>query len=256
MTSVNNLWEKLGGLVANRKTRWATIFIWILLIGIFSLIWPQVNDQATTDNQLLPDDAMSVVANDIDNKEFSDDAGVPLLLVWHRGEGLEDTDYEDIQAFYEKLDESPLDNQSFIPPFQDAPVEALACSASEDGAALITPVLFDEEASTDELQASLDQLSTKVTDQSGAEILDSDLKDSQLPVRFSGAVGIPYDAVSLVSNADVTLFMYTVLLVIIFLFVLYGYPILAIVPFVAVGIAYGIISRLLGFFAEKGWIVV
>lgn len=256
MTSVKNLWEKWGGLVANRKTRWATIFIWILLIGIFSLIWPQVNDQATTDNQLLPDDAMSVVANDIDNREFSDDAGVPLLLVWHRGEGLEDTDYEDIQAFYEKLDESPLDNQSFIPPFQDAPVEALAGSASEDGAALITPVFFDEEASTDELQASLDQLSTKVTDQFGAELLDSDLKDSQLHVRFSGPVGIQTDAVSLFSNADITLLMSTVLLVFILLIVLYRSPILAIVPLVAVGIAYGIISPLLGFFAEKGWIVV
>ena len=256
MASVKSLWEKWGGLVANRKTRWATIFIWILLIGIFSLIWPQVNDQATTDNQLLPDDAMSVVANDIDNKEFSDDAGVPLLLVWHRDEGLEDTDYEDIQAFYEKLDESPLDNQSFIPPFQDAPVEALAGSASEDGAALITPVFFDEEASTDELQASLDQLSTKVTDQFGAELLDSDLKDSQLHVRFSGPVGIQTDAVSLFSNADITLLMSTVLLVFILLIVLYRSPILAIVPLVAVGIAYGIISPLLGFFAEKGWIVV
>src|SRR5699024_2312085 len=116
MTSVNNLWEKLGGLVANRKTRWATIFIWILLIGIFSLIWPQVNDKATTDNQRLTNYAMSVVEYNIDNKEFSDDAGVPLLLVWHRGEVLEDTDYEDNQAFYENLDESHLDNQSFIPP--------------------------------------------------------------------------------------------------------------------------------------------
>src|SRR5699024_1133303 len=129
-------WEKWGGLVANRKTRWATIFIWILLIGIFSLIWPQVNDQATTDNQLLPDDAMSVVANDIDNKEFSDDAGVPLLLVWHRDAGLEDTEYEDIRAFYEGVHDSPLDKQSCIPPLQDAPGEALAGSASEDGAAL------------------------------------------------------------------------------------------------------------------------
>src|SRR5699024_10131893 len=169
---------------------------------------------------------------------------------------LEDTDYEDIQAFYEKLDESPLDNQSFIPPFQDAPVEALAGSASEDGAALITPVFFDEEASTDELQASLDQLSTKVTDQFGAELLDSDLKDSQLHVRFSGPVGIQTDAVSLFSNADITLLMSTVLLVFILLIVLYRSPILAIVPLVAVGIAYVIISPLLGFFAEKGWIVV
>src|SRR5699024_11629488 len=249
MTSVKNIWEKWGALVANRTTRWATIFIWILLIGIFSYIWPQVNDQTTTDNQLLPDDAMSVVANDIDNKEFSDDAGVPLLLVWHRDQGLEDTDYEDIQVFYKKLDESPLDKQSFIPPFQDAPVEALAGSASEDGAALITPVFFDEDASTDELQASLDQLSAKVTDQFGAELLDSDLQDSQLHVRFSGPVGIQTDAVSLFSNADITLLMSTVLLVFILIIVLYLSSFLSMLPLVAFGIVYGIIITLLVFFA-------
>src|SRR5699024_1267912 len=69
-------------------------------------------------------------------------------------------------------------------------------------------------------------------------------------------VGIQTDAVSLFSNADITLLMSTVLLVFILLIVLYRSPILAIVPLVAVGIAYGIISPLLGFFAEKGWIVV
>src|SRR5699024_8781168 len=119
-----------------------------------------------------------------------------------------------------------------------------------------TPVFFDEDASTDELQASLDQLSTKVTDQFGAELLDSDLKDSQLHVRFSGPVGIQTDAVSLFSNADITLLMSTVLLVFILLILLYRSPILAIVPLVAVGIAYGIISPLLGFLADKEWIVV
>lgn len=253
---MKNLWKKWGGLVANRKTRWATVFIWILLIGIFSFIWPQVNDQETTDNQLLPEDAMSVVANEIDNEEFSDDAGVPLLLVWHRDHGLEDTDYEDIQAFYKELDDAPVSEQSFIPPFQDAPVEALEGSASEDGAALITPVFFDEAASTDELQEALDQLATKVTDQFDTDLLDSDIKDSNLHVRFSGPVGIQTDAVSLFSNADITLLIATVLLVFGLLIVLYRSPILAVVPLVAVGIAYGIISPLLGFFAAKDWIVV
>lgn len=256
MTSVKKSREKWGDLVANRKTRWATVFIWILFIGIFSFIWPQVNDQETTDNQLLPDDAMSVVANEMDNEEFSDDAGVPLLLVWHRSQGLKDTDFKDIQSFYKKIDASPVIEQIFVPPFQDAPVEALEGSASEDRAALITPVFFDESASTDELQTALDQLSTKVKDHFGSEILDSDIEDSHLHVRFSGPAGIQTDAVSLFSNADITLLLSTVLLVFILLIVLYRSPILAVVPLVAVGIAYGIISPLLGFFAEKGWIVV
>src|SRR5699024_6366937 len=241
---------------ANSKTRWATIFIWILLIGIFSYIWPQVNDRETTDNQLLPEDANSVVASDIVNEEFTNDAGSPLLLVWHRESGLEDDDFEAIQDLYQNLDDSPLDEQTFIPPFQDAPVQALAGSASEDGAALITPVFFDEDASTKALQAALDQLSDKVTDQFDANVLESNMSDDQLHLRFSGPVGIQTDAVSLFSNADVTLLITTVLLVFVLLILLYRSPILAIVPLIAVGIAYGIISPLLGLFADQGWIVV
>src|SRR5699024_175316 len=145
--------------------------------------------------------------------EFSDDAGVPLLLVWHRSQGLRDTDFKDIQSFYKKIDASPVTEQIFVPPFQDAPVEALEGSASEDRAALITPVFFDESASTDELQTALDQLSTKVKDHFGSEILDSDIDDIHLHVRFSGPAGIQTDAVSLFSNADITLLLSTVLLV-------------------------------------------
>src|SRR5699024_10918829 len=86
-----------GEVVAGSKTRWATIFIWILLIGILSYIWPQVNSQETTNKQLLPEDSNSVVATDIENKEFSDDAGKPLLPVWNRQAGLNTDDMEAIQ---------------------------------------------------------------------------------------------------------------------------------------------------------------
>lgn len=256
MKTVGNPLKQWGKLVAGSKTRWATLFIWILLIGVFSFIWPQVNDQETSDNQLLPEDAMSVEANKIANKEFSNDAGTPLLLVWHRDKGLEDADFEMIQSLYQALDDTPLDEQTFIPPFQDAPIEALAGSASEDGAALITPIFFDESASTDELQTALDQLGEIISNQIGSEILKDEIDDANLHVRFSGPIGIQTDAVSLFSNADVTLLITTVLLVFVLLIVLYRSPILAIVPLIAVGIAYGIISPLLGFFAEKGWIVV
>src|SRR5699024_1193408 len=81
-----------GEVVAGAKTRSATIFISIFVIVIFSYIWQQVNSQETTSNQLLPEDANSVVATDIENKEFSDDAGKPLLLVWNRQGGLNTDD--------------------------------------------------------------------------------------------------------------------------------------------------------------------
>lgn len=46
----------------------------------------------------------------------------------------------------------------------------------------------------------------------------------------------------------------TVLLVLVLLILLYRSPLLAIIPLIIVGFAYGIISPSLGFFAEQGWI--
>src|SRR5699024_1518188 len=139
------------------------------------------------------------------------------------------------QDVYTVLEEEPVDSQTFIPPFQNAPVEALAGSASEDGSALITPVFFDDTASTKVLQAALDELEVKITDQLGSDVLKDKLADDGLHVRFSGPVGIQTDAVSLFSNADITLLITTVMIVFVLLILLYRSPILAIVPLVAVG---------------------
>ncbi|MDU0205409.1 MMPL family transporter [Paenibacillus sp. PFR10] len=48
----------------------------------------------------------------------------------------------------------------------------------------------------------------------------------------------------------------TVLLVLVLLIVLYRSPILAIIPLIGVGFAYGIISPILGFLAKQGWITI
>src|SRR5690625_2254977 len=250
------MFKKIGPIVANSKTRWLTVFVRILLIGIFSVIWPQVNERETADNQLLPKDAMSVVGSQIINEEFSDDIGVPLLLVWHQPEGLQITDIEEIQHLYHLLAENPVQEQSFIPPFGQIPAEALLASVSEDGQALITPIFFNESASTKELKAGLDELEEILRTNIHTEVLEASLDSQQLKVRFSGPVGIQTDAVSLFSNADITLLITTVLIVFILLILLYRSPILALVPLLAVGIVYGLVSPLLGFLADKGWIVV
>src|SRR5699024_3855555 len=105
------------------------------------------------------------------------------------------------QDLYAELNEHPLDGQTFIPPFNEVPTEALTQSASEDGEALNTPVFFDDQASTKELQKALSQLETVIGDKMDPSILEKGLDDEGFHVRFSGPVGIQTDAVSLFSNA-------------------------------------------------------
>lgn len=85
---------------------------------------------------------------------------------------------------------------------------------------------------------------------------NEELSKDGLHIRFTGPVGIQTDATELFSQADITLLVTTVLLVLVLLIVLYRSPILAIVPLISVGIAYGLISPLLGFMANQGWIEV
>ncbi|WP_077625085.1 MMPL family transporter [Sediminibacillus massiliensis] len=253
---MNQYFRKLGALSAGAKSRWVALAVWLLLVALFSVIWPQVNNEESGSNNLLPESAMSVEATNIANEQFPDENGVPLLLAWQRGGGLTEDDLEAVQSIYKKLEEQPLDHQSMIPPFGDMPVEALAESTSEDGEALTTPVFFESAVSTEQLENSLNQLKDIMKNELEVDPFGGDLSGQGLHVRLTGPVGIQTDASSLFSQADVTLLIATVLLVLVLLILLYRSPILAVVPLVGVGFAYGIVSPLLGFFAEQGWIVV
>lgn len=253
---MNNFLIKWGKTVAGSKSRFATLVIWILVIGILTSIWPQVNSEETASTNLLPEDAMSVEATKIIQVQFPKDTGVPLLLVWYRNGGLTGADYQAVQSVYKQLKQEPLDQQSLVPDLGKIPTEALIKSASRDGAALTTPVFFKKGTSTESLQQSLDILKKMVTTAANDDPFDEGLVKSGLHVRFTGPVGIQTDATELFSQADITLLMTTVLLVLVLLIVLYRSPILAIVPLISVGIAYGLISPLLGFMASQGWIEV
>src|SRR5699024_1561289 len=117
-------------------------------------------------------------------------------------------------------------------------------------------VFFDEDASTKELQASLDKLEEIINEKIGRDVTEGELDEEGLHVRFSGPVGIQTDTAALFGNADINLLITAVLFLFTLLSILYPSPILAIVPLIAVGIAYAVISPLLGFMANNEWIVI
>ncbi|ASN06477.1 MMPL family transporter [Virgibacillus necropolis] len=253
---MNKFLQKWSNTVAGSKSRFATLVIWLLIIGILSFVWPQVNDEETASTNLLPEDAMSVEAAKIIQEQFPSDTGVPLLMVWYREGGLKEADFQAVQSIYEQLKHDPLEQQTLVPDFGNIPVEALMKSASSDGTALTTPVFFEKESQAETLQQALNVLKKKVTNVTKTNPFKEELAKDGLHVRFTGPVGIQTDATELFSQADITLLVTTVLLVLVLLIVLYRSPILAIVPLISVGIAYGLISPLLGFMASQGWIEV
>ncbi|TKI49047.1 MMPL family transporter [Lysinibacillus tabacifolii] len=244
--------EQWGSMVASKKGRFLALGCWVLLVLVLSFAWPQINSIESETGKNLPDTEMSEQAAAIIAEEFPNDAGTPLLLVWHRESGLTPADFGAIQKVYAELNSNPLEHQTLVPPYDKMPPQALSASASDNGSTIVTPVFFEKDVATDVLQESLDTLS-KTMDSNNVQ-LDQELSSDALHVRYSGPVGIATDAVSLFSQADVKLMIATVLLVLVLLILIYRSPLLAIIPLIVVGLAYGVISPTLGFFAEQGWI--
>lgn len=245
-----------GKYVGGKKARWITLFVWVLLTLVLSFTWPAVNTVEDEVAPNLPETAMSQQANDMIKKEFPNDSGNPVLIVWHKDGGLEEKDFKSIQDTYKKLRNSPLKEQATLPPFDNIPYQALIKSVSKDGTSLVTPLFFQKTAGTDLLQENLIELQSVIKDTLEDDPFKRKIADSGLHVRLSGPAGIQTDAVSIFSQADVKLLIATVLLVLVLLILLYRSPLLAILPLIVVGFAYGIISPTLGFLADKGWITV
>ncbi|QDQ00428.1 MMPL family transporter [Lysinibacillus fusiformis] len=244
--------EQWGSMVASKKGRLLAITIWVLLVVALSFAWPQINSIESESGKNLPDTEMSEQAASIIAEEFPNDAGTPLLLVWHRESGLTTDDFVAIQKVYGELQAKPLAHQSLIPPYDVMPPQAFLAATSENGSTIVTPIFFKKGVATDLLQESLNSLTTTMATYNVQ--LDKDLASDELHVRYSGPVGIATDAVSLFSQADVKLLIATVMLVLVLLILIYRSPLLAIIPLIVVSLAYGVISPTLGFFAEQGWI--
>ncbi|MFJ7737300.1 MMPL family transporter [Lysinibacillus sp. NPDC097287] len=244
--------EQWGSMVASKKGRFIALAFWVLLVVVLSFAWPQINSIESESGKNLPETEMSEQAAAIIKDQFPNDSGTPLLLVWHRENGLTTDDFSAIQKLYGELKVKPLNNQSLIPPYDLMPPQALQAATSENGSTLVTPIFFEKGVATDVLQESLDDLK-KIMGTHDVQ-LDKDLASDVLHVRYSGPVGIATDAVSLFSQADVKLLIATVILVLVLLIIIYRSPLLAIIPLIVVGLAYGLISPTLGFFAEQGWI--
>ncbi len=244
--------ELWGNLVASKKGRWLSLLFWILLVAVVSFSWPQINSIDNVSSENLKDTEMSKQAAKIVEEQFPDDSGTPLLLVWHREEGLTQKDLEKVQALYKELDENPVNAQSLVPPLHKTPPQALLESVSENGSTLVTPVFFEKGANTEAFEKGLDDITKLVKDDVSLEGKYDG--NDELNLRYTGPVAISVDATGLFASADVKLMIATVLLVLVLLILIYRSPLLAIIPIIAVGLAYGVISPALGFMADHGWI--
>ncbi|MFC4599303.1 MMPL family transporter [Cohnella hongkongensis] len=249
--------HRYGNWVSGKRGRWMTLLVWVAAAGLLSALLPSVNSREINNSPDLDSGKPSMQANAVAAREFPGGSDIPALVVLHKGSGLAASDLELVRELTEQLAASPVPHQTSVPPLHALPPLALQSQLSGDGSTLVLPVLFDKQADADQLKEGVSELKREFAGIVGYDPF-AEARDSQdrLSARITGPVGISIDATDLFKNADVSLLIGTVLLVLVLLLLIYRSPVLALLPLVAVGFAYGVISPLLGWMASKGWIVV
>ena len=249
---LDHITDAIGG----RRGRWVTLAVWIVFVAALTAWLPSANDQKNDTLGNIPGDKASVQAARLLEREFPSNDGVPALLTWYRASGLTDEDLQGIQELSKRIAANPVPHQLSAVPLDRMQLNALKQQVSQDGTTFVQAGLFDKGASSDGLKDGLDELEMQadaVFD--GQRPFKTALDDAaSLAVRATGPVGISVDATGLFSDADVSLLIATVMLVLVFLLLIYRSPVLALIPLIAVGFAYGAITPLLGWMAKAGWI--
>jgi putative drug exporter of the RND superfamily len=247
--------EYYNNAVSGKKGRWIVLIAWLVLAAVLNVILPQANSQK---NELAPNletKTPSQQAKIIAEKEFPASSGTPALLTWYKSTGITNTDLELIQEYSMELDKNPVESQDSIVPFYQFPLPALKQQLSKDGTTLILPITFKKGTDKELIAEGL----TNFKDLAAAIFPDDPNKpkinqQDRLLLRITGPAGISTDATALFSQGDLSLLFGTVAIVLVLLLLIYRSPILALIPLLGVGVAYGVISPILGGIAKAGWV--
>ncbi|MEH7072483.1 MMPL family transporter [Neobacillus drentensis] len=253
---MKNQWFKTyGNAISGKKGRWFVLVVWLLLAAVLNMVLPQANSQKNEMAFNLELTSPSQQAKKVAEKEFPTTSGTPALLTWYKSTGITNEDLTLIQSYTMELDKNPVDSQDTIVPFYQFPLPALKQQLSPDGTTLILPVTFQKDTDKEIIKDGLLAFKEKAAaifpkNPNKPKISDKD----QLLLRITGPAGISTDATALFSQGDLSLLFGTVAIVLVLLLLIYRSPILAVIPLLGVGIAYGVISPILGGIAKAGWV--
>ncbi|WP_026576444.1 MMPL family transporter [Bacillus sp. UNC438CL73TsuS30] len=242
-----------GELVSGKKGRWITILIWVFAIILLNITLPQANSQKNERADLFLEKVDSQKAKEIIEKNFGNKTGTPALLTWYKKNQLSDEDLASIQTLTKKLVvDNPIEGTE-VPPFYQMALPVIKQQVSKDGTTFVLPVIFDQDLETAEIQNRLDKLKQISEPIFSSNPFTKKISDeNSLLVRVTGPAGISVDATKLFSQGDLSLLFGTVLLVLVFLLIIYRSPILALIPLISVGMAYMVISPILGLLGKEG----
>lgn len=228
-------------MVSTKKGMYITLALWFLLAG-FLTIAPSSKEYETTNMEILPEEAQSVIAKKQIEKHFPGDNTLTALLVFHNPNGK--IDFEAAADVLTQIEVADIDGISTIPPFTTMPIQAQQQFASENLSTILIPIQLDGNLESSEVRAVVEKL-----------IAIGGKDASNYMFRVTGPAGIATDTLALFSQADMFLMMATVALILILLIVIYRSPLLALIPLVASGIVYLVADKIIGLLGKGGLVI-
>jgi putative drug exporter of the RND superfamily len=226
-------WERVAAVVAGRRTKWAVLAGWLLIVAVATVVSGRIGDVETNDaRNWLPASAESTRALDLAEAEFDGDDPENLLLLYVREGGLTAADRAAAQADAEAL----KDIAAATPP---PPVD--------DGTALLVMLPLTAEQAA---EGTVEPIVERARETTSAD------KPDGLNTWVTGGPAIAADFDAAFESLDTTLLLVTAGVVTLVLLLTYRSPVLLLAPLLCVGAAVAISTALVALAARYGGLVV
>ncbi|ALC92954.1 MMPL domain-containing protein [Bacillus sp. FJAT-18017] len=217
---------------------WITLAVWLVATMALAVFAPAAKEYEVTSIDSLPKDAQSVIAQSKVDEYFSDNAGIPAILVFQADEG--DIEIKDLASVMDEISAAEINGVDEVIPLSALPPQAAAGFLSEDKSTAVIPLTLDASLENKQIKESKEKIEEVAKDA-------SDLK-----LYITGPAGIAADSLELFSRADVVLILSTVGLILILLIVIYRSPLLALIPLLAAAFVYEAVMQVLGLMGMAG----
>jgi RND superfamily putative drug exporter len=220
--------------VRSRRSALVTVVLWVLLAASAPGLAPKLASVETNRGvNDPPSSAQSVQARALLAKAFPNQRGTPAIIVLRDPRGLGAGGQREIQRITQSLTGPgrPAGIGAPLSPLRSPETRRALTSRDGTTAQIIVPVLGS--SSEDAFGKTVDAIHKVAGDGHGA-----------LQVRLTGPAGIARDTVKAFSSANLVLLFGTVTLVLVLLLLIYRAPVLAVMPLVAVSIAFELTNAL------------
>ncbi|ASS74046.1 hypothetical protein CIG75_02980 [Tumebacillus algifaecis] len=227
----------------SKGAKWV-ISIWLVLAIVMSMVAPSAKEWSVSEGTGLNDDALSMQAQQLLDRQFPTNDGLSALLVFQDQAGLKQADWESIFTVSRWLASSDKPGEVLgAVPLHEMTEPSMSSLIDEHKTTLMLPVRLEKGLENDQVRDVVEAIRVHV--EAGL--------NSELTFAITGPAGIAADSLSVFRNADFVLMTATVVLILVMLLIMYRSFVLAVIPLLVSGLLYTITNHLLGLIGKNGW---